>query len=88
MREPGPHVHGTALVGLSIQSARHYTIPSPSIVDTAIEAAATAPSGANRQPWRFVVVGDPELIPVGYPARDARVSDIVRKAFFAVRVLV
>jgi nitroreductase len=29
------------------------------LVDTAIEAAATAPSGANRQPWRFVVVADP-----------------------------
>jgi len=30
------------------------------LVDTAIEAAASAPSGANRQPWRFVVVRDPE----------------------------
>ncbi len=30
----------------------------PDIIDTAIEAAATAPSGANRQPWRFVVVRD------------------------------
>jgi len=29
------------------------------VVETAIAAAATAPSGANRQPWRFVVVGDP-----------------------------
>jgi nitroreductase len=31
------------------------------IIDTAIEVAATAPSGANRQPWRFVVVHDPEV---------------------------
>jgi nitroreductase len=30
------------------------------LVDTAIEAAGSAPSGANRQPWRFVVVRDPE----------------------------
>lgn len=30
------------------------------LVDAAIEAAASAPSGANRQPWRFVVVRDPE----------------------------
>ena len=30
------------------------------IIDTAIEAAATAPSGANRQPWKFVVVVDRE----------------------------
>ena len=29
------------------------------IVDAAIEAAGSAPSGANRQPWRFVVVRDP-----------------------------
>jgi nitroreductase len=28
------------------------------VVDAAIEAAASAPSGANRQPWRFVVVQD------------------------------
>ena len=31
------------------------------IVDAAIEAAATAPSGANRQPWRFAIVRDPEV---------------------------
>jgi nitroreductase len=30
------------------------------LVDTAIEAAASAPSGANRQPWRFVVARDPD----------------------------
>jgi nitroreductase len=31
------------------------------LVEAAIEAAASAPSGANRQPWRFVVVRDPEV---------------------------
>ncbi|MEO8188801.1 MAG: nitroreductase family protein [Acidobacteriota bacterium] len=31
------------------------------LVDAAIEAAGTAPSGANRQPWKFVVVTDPEV---------------------------
>ena len=30
------------------------------IIETAIEAAGTAPSGANRQPWHFVVVSGPE----------------------------
>ncbi|WP_067458739.1 nitroreductase family protein [Actinomadura macra] len=30
------------------------------ILEHAIRAAATAPSGANLQPWRFVVVTDPE----------------------------
>ncbi len=31
------------------------------IVRRAIQAAASAPSGANRQPWRFVVVSDPAV---------------------------
>jgi iodotyrosine deiodinase len=30
------------------------------LIDAAIETAGSAPSGANRQPWRFVVVRDPE----------------------------
>lgn len=32
-----------------------------SLVVNAIRAAATAPSGANRQPWRFVLVSDPAV---------------------------
>jgi iodotyrosine deiodinase len=31
------------------------------VIETAIRAAGTAPSGANMQPWRFVVVRDPEM---------------------------
>lgn len=31
------------------------------VIETAVAAAATAPSGANIQPWRFVVVTDPAL---------------------------
>lgn len=31
------------------------------LIRTAVATAATAPSGANIQPWRFVVVSDPEL---------------------------
>ncbi|WP_211215876.1 nitroreductase family protein [Catelliglobosispora koreensis] len=30
------------------------------VIEAAIAAAATAPSGANLQPWRFVVLTDPE----------------------------
>ena len=30
-----------------------------SVIDDIIRTASTAPSGAHRQPWRFVVVGDP-----------------------------
>lgn len=32
---------------------------SKSLVEDAIRTAATAPSGANQQPWSFVVVSDP-----------------------------
>jgi len=31
------------------------------LIETAIRCAATAPSGANQQPWRFVVVRDSSL---------------------------
>lgn len=31
------------------------------LIEYAIRTAAGAPSGANQQPWRFVVVSDPEI---------------------------
>ena len=31
------------------------------LIESAIRTASTAPSGAHRQPWRFVVIGDPEI---------------------------
>ncbi|MEM7052703.1 MAG: nitroreductase family protein [Acidobacteriota bacterium] len=31
------------------------------LIETAIMTASTAPSGAHRQPWRFVAVDDPEI---------------------------
>ena len=31
------------------------------LIEQAIRTASTAPSGAHRQPWRFVVTGDPDL---------------------------
>lgn len=31
------------------------------LVQAAVRTAATAPSGANQQPWRFVIVSDPEI---------------------------
>ena len=31
------------------------------LIETAIRTASTAPSGAHRQPWKFVVVGDPDV---------------------------
>ncbi len=32
----------------------------PEIIRLAVRAAATAPSGANQQPWAFVAIGDPD----------------------------
>ncbi|MBA2259560.1 MAG: nitroreductase family protein [Acidobacteria bacterium] len=31
------------------------------VIEDCLRAAGTAPSGANLQPWHFVVVGDPEI---------------------------
>lgn len=45
------------------RTVRHFD-PTPvpdSVIDDAIETAASAPSGANMQPWRFVVVRDPDV---------------------------
>ena len=35
-------------------------VPYP-LIEQAIRTAATAPSGANQQPWHFVVVADPSI---------------------------
>ncbi len=45
------------------RTVRHYASdPVPDeVIDCAIATAASAPSGANMQPWRFVVVRDPEV---------------------------
>jgi nitroreductase len=38
------------------------TRPVPrAVIEDCIRAAGTAPSGANQQPWHFVVVSDPDL---------------------------
>jgi nitroreductase len=45
------------------RSVRHFAAdPVPRrLVELAIQAASTAPSGAHRQPWRFVAVDDPDI---------------------------
>jgi nitroreductase len=45
------------------RSVRHFS-PEPvprGLVENAIRTASTAPSGAHRQPWTFVLTGDPEI---------------------------
>ena len=31
------------------------------LLETLVKTAGTAPSGANKQPWTFVIVTDPEI---------------------------
>jgi len=45
------------------RTVRHFS-PEPvpfELIEAAISVAASAPSGANRQPWTFVVVSDPVI---------------------------
>ena len=45
------------------RSVRHFSrdaIPMD-VVETCVHSAGTAPSGANKQPWQFVLVTDPRL---------------------------
>lgn len=44
------------------RTVRHFDtrpVPEP-VIENALRVASSAPSGANRQPWRFVVVTDPD----------------------------
>jgi nitroreductase len=54
--------HDFAEVMASRRSTRDFSsAPLPEgLIAAAVRAAASAPSGANIQPWRFVVVTDPE----------------------------
>lgn len=54
------------------------TRPIPSgVLETCLEAAGTAPSGANLQPWRFVVVRD-----AGLKARIREAAEREERAFY------
>lgn len=61
-------------------SVRQYaTRPVPQAVITAcIEAACTAPSGANHQPWHFVAIADPAM-----KARIRAAAEDEERAFYA-----
>lgn len=64
------------------RTVRHFS-PDPvpdAIVDRAIEVAGSAPSGANLQPWRFVVVRDPEV-----KRRIRMAAEEEERAFYAQR---
>lgn len=50
------------------------------IIEHCLRAAGTAPSGANRQPWQFVVVTDPEL-----KRRIRQAAEAEEKQFYETR---
>jgi iodotyrosine deiodinase len=50
------------------------------LVENAVRTAATAPSGANRQPWRFVIVADPDV-----KARIRAAAEHEEELFYAER---
>ena len=52
------------LASLETRRSVRFFSPEPvprELVENAVRAAGTAPSGAHQQPWTFVVVSDPEL---------------------------
>lgn len=51
---------GTMRKRRSVRSFSTDDVP-PEVIENAIATAGTAPSGANQQPWRFVVIRDPAL---------------------------
>jgi iodotyrosine deiodinase len=74
--EPIPFAHERLPVDESLERSRAFLAtmrtrrsvrrfssdPVPyELVENAVAAAATAPSGANQQPWTFVVIADPEI---------------------------
>jgi nitroreductase len=50
------------------------------VIETCLAAAGSAPSGANKQPWHFVVVSDPEV-----KRRIRAAAEAEERAFYAER---
>ena len=70
--------------GFRVEVTRRRTVreysdrPVPrSVIEECLRAAGTAPSGANHQPWHFVVVSDPEV-----KARIRAAAEDEERAFY------
>lgn len=71
--------------GFLAEMKRRHTVrdfaPDPvprEIIETCVAAAGTAPSGANHQPWHFVLIGDP-----GMKRRLRAAAEEEERAFYA-----
>lgn len=64
------------------RTVRHFAdTPVPrSVIEDALRTAGTAPSGANKQPWHFAVVSDPER-----KRRIREAAEEEERAFYAGR---
>jgi nitroreductase len=63
----------------SVRAFSDRPVPRP-IVEDCLRAAGSAPSGANLQPWHFVVVGDPAV-----KKRIRQAAEIEERAFYSRR---
>lgn len=63
----------------SIREFAATPVPEEIILDC-VRAAASAPSGANRQPWHFAIVGDPAV-----KARIREAAEVEERAFYESR---
>jgi nitroreductase len=61
------------------RSVRHFASDSVprGLIELAIASASTAPSGAHRQPWRFVAVSDPAI-----KRRIRRAAEVEERQFY------
>ena len=50
------------------------------VIETCLLAAGTAPNGANRQPWHFVVVGDADVVSPALEALGVGPVEVVSAA--------
>ncbi len=71
--------HGKMETRRSVREFSDDSIPVE-IINNAIRSAGTSPSGANKQPWHFVVVSDPKI-----KKKIREAAEIEEKAFYKER---
>lgn len=61
-------------------TVRHFSADpvSADVIQACVQAAGTAPSGANQQPWHFVAISDPAM-----KARIREAAEAEERAFYA-----
>ena len=71
----------TLLAESQLRRSYRKFLPEPvdrAVLETCLLTASTAPSGANKQPWHFCVVTDPEM-----KQRIREGSEAVEREFYA-----